>query len=59
MNPQALLKKRFSQLTSLIILLGLTIVVWGLWYTMRKTEALAENLVSQSREVYTDLGVAR
>jgi hypothetical protein len=49
MQPQALLNKRLSQLTSLVILLGLTLVVWGLWYMMRQTEALADQIVAKQQ----------
>lgn len=49
MPPTNLLNKRLNQLTSLIILLRLTLVVWGLWYMMRQTEVLADQIVAKQQ----------
>lgn len=53
--PTQILQKRFSQLTSLCILLACTIFVAGIWYVAQKSQALAENWVDKPG--YADLNL--
>lgn len=52
--PTQVLQKRFSQLTSLCILLACTLFVAGIWYIAQKSQALAENWVDKPQ--YEEFG---